>query len=36
MLSLAVVAGVAMVGALTFVAAAFTRSSEHAMITTFR
>jgi ABC-2 type transport system permease protein len=35
MLSLGVLSGVISVGAITFVVAAFTRSSEHAMITTF-
>jgi ABC-2 type transport system permease protein len=35
MLAAAVVAGIVTVGALTFLAAAFTRSAEHAMITTF-
>ncbi len=35
MLGVAAVAGAAVVAALTFVTAAFTRSSEHAMITTF-
>lgn len=35
MLGLGVLAGVVTVGALTFVVAAFTRSAEHAMITTF-
>jgi ABC-2 type transport system permease protein len=34
-LAVGVLVGVAMVGALTFVVAAFTRSAEHAMITTF-
>lgn len=35
MLLVGAVSGVSIIGALTFVAAAFTRSSEHAMITTF-
>jgi ABC-2 type transport system permease protein len=35
MLSIGVLAGVISVGAITFVVAAFTRSAEHAMITTF-
>ncbi len=35
MLAVGALSGVAVVGALTFVAAAFTRSAEHAMITTF-
>ena len=35
MLSIGVLSGVVSVGAITFVVAAFTRSAEHAMITTF-
>lgn len=35
MLGVGVLAGVVSVGAITFVVAAFTRSSEHAMVTTF-
>lgn len=35
MLSIGVLAGVVSIGAITFVVAAFTRSSEHAMVTTF-